>query len=278
MTQDGPRRDRGDEHLPPAGLGSLIRTGARDFWRHRTTLIGIFALASTAVVVTTVAANLGSYAVGRPLVVVVLLEQIVPFFALGAFFGFGMAASAIVFSSGHDAPGPRDALRSTRSMGKDLLAAGLLAGMVMVTAVTLLYYLPILFLPLFFGPPMLVHVVALDRLRLAPAATRTRELLAGEKLRAFGALLPVAFLTGTLMYAAPNLVAVATDPLGAVVRQPAAIITRVVTDAVSVGFFAAVAYAMFDDIKRRRDRPVPEQSPPRDARATEPGRNRKKKR
>jgi hypothetical protein len=261
-----------------AGLGALMRTGWRDFWTHRTTLVGIFALASAAVIMTTVVANLISYAAGRPLIVVVLLEQIVPFFALGVFFALGMAAGATVVSGG-DGPGLHDALRSTRAPAKDLLTSGLLAGIVMVMAVTLLYYLPVLFLPLFFGPPVLVHVIAVDRLRFSEAATRTREILTGEKLRAIGALLPAAFLTGTLMYAAPNAVAAATDPLGVVVKQAAAIITRVVIDAIAVGFFAAVAYAMFVDIRARRagapTEPGGEARP--EPASSQPNRNRKKK-
>lgn len=264
--------------MPPARLASLLRAGWRDYRRHRTTLFGIFALASVAVIITTLAANLVSFSVGRPVVVVVLLEQIVPFFALGVWFGIGMGASAIVLSGGPDTTGLRDALRSTRPLTKDLVTSGLLAGMVMVTAVTLLYYLPILFLPLFFGPPVLVHVIATDRLRFSIAATRARELMTGEKLRAFGALMPVAFLTGTLMYVAPNLVATATDPLGVVVRQAAAIVTRVVVDAAAVAFFATVTYALFDDIKRRRDRPAPKPGAPPKAGGSGPGRNRKKKR
>lgn len=255
-----------------------MRTGWRDFWAHRTTLVVIFALASAAVIVTTVVANLISYAAGRPLIVVVLLEQIVPFFALGVFFAFGMAAGATVFSS-EDGPVLRDALRSTRSPVKDLVTSGLLAGMVMVTAVTLLYYLPVLFLPLFFGPPVLVHVIAVDRIRFSEAATRTREILTGEKLRAIGVLLPAAFLTGTLMYAAPNAVAAATAPLGVVVKQAAAIITRVVIDAIAVGFFATFAYALFVDIRARRaGTPTePEDEPRPEPAASQRNRNRKKK-
>jgi hypothetical protein len=280
LAQESSPNGRDDEHVRPAGLASLLRSGWRDHRRHRTTLFGIFALASAAVIVTTLAANLISYAVGRPVVVVVLLEQIVPFFALGVWFGAGVGVSAIVFSSDHDASGLRDALRATRPQRKDLVTSGLLAGMVMVTAVTLLYYLPILFLPLFFGPPILVHVIAIDQLRFSAAATRARDLMAGEKLRAFGALMPVAFGTGTLMYAAPNLVATATDSLGVIVRQASAIVTRIVIDAVAVAFFAAVAYAMFVDIRRRRDRPAAKPDPPRDTPTpkTGPGRNRKKKR
>jgi hypothetical protein len=264
-----------------------MRTAWRDFWTHRATLIGIFALASAAVIITTVVANLISYAAGRPLIVVVLLEQIVPFFALGVFFGFGMAAGATVLS-GEDGPGLRDALRSIGSRAKDLLTSGLLAGMVMVTAVTLLYYLPVLFLPLFFGPPVLVHVIAIDRMRFSAAATRTREILTGEKLRAIGALLPAAFLTGTLMYAAPNAAAAATDPLGVVVEQAAAIITRVVIDAIAVGFFAAVAYALFVDIRDRHADTPSETKEDRDSALSggvarpepapsQPNRNRKKR-
>jgi hypothetical protein len=254
-----------------------MRAGWRDFWMLRATLIGMFALASAAVIVTTVAANLISFAAGRPLIVAVLLEQIVPFFALGVFFCFGMAASATVLSS-DDGPGLRDALRSIRSQAKDFLTSGLLAGMVMVSAVTLLYYLPVLFLPLFFGPPVLVHVIAIDRIRFSTAAIRTRDMLTGEKLRAIGALLPAAFLTGTLMYAAPNAVAAATDPLGVVVEQAAAIIIRVVIDAIAVAFFAAVAYALYVDIRARRDHaPSEPEGEPRPKPASQPSPNRKKK-
>jgi hypothetical protein len=275
LTQERARHRDGD-YVAPAGLGALMRSGWRDFWAHRTTLVGLFAMASAAVIITTVAANLISYAAGRPLIVVVLLEQIVPFFAIGVLFGFGMAAGATVLSR-EDGPGLRDALRSTRLPAKDLLTSGLLAGMVMVTAVTLLY-LPLLFLPLFFGPPILVHVIALDRIPFSAAATRTREILTGEKLRAVGALLPAAFLTGTLMYAAPNAVAAAADPLGVVVKQAAAIITRVAIDAIAVGFFAAVAYALFVDIRARRtDAPPEPRGEPRPETASQPSRNRKKK-
>jgi hypothetical protein len=274
LTQE--RSGNGNEQPPPAGTGSLLRNGWRGLRANPATLIGIFAAASAAVIITTVAANLISYAAGRPLVVVVLLEQIVPFFALGVFFGAAMAASAGVLSEPAHKPHLISALNSTRPMTKDLLAAGIVAGMVMVTAVTLLYYLPLLFLPLFFGPPVVVHLIAIDRLRFSEAMARARDLTAGERLRAVGALLPAAFLAGAVTYAAPNAVAAATDPLGDVVRQAATIVTRIGIDAIAIAFFAAVVYALFVDIKARRDPPATE--PERDKRAARPERQRKARR
>ncbi len=277
MTAEGARDQNGPPGTPPRFL-TLMSIAWRAYSDHRKTLTGIFALASAAVIAANVLANLASFAAGRPVLAVIILEQIAPFFAFGVFFSFAMAASACALSDRHDSPDIRAALRSTRPVTKDLLTAGLLAGIVMVAAITLLYYLPILFLPLFFGPPLLVDVIAVDRMPFSPALTRTRELLSGEKMRALGVLMPAALVAGTLMWVAPNTVVGATAPLGTVAQQAAAIGTRVVIDALAVGFFAAVVYAVFSDVRRRKAAPTPPPERARDELPSRPSPHSKKKR
>jgi hypothetical protein len=277
MTTTGARPNPTEAPQTPPSWRTLMAAAWRGYSGHRSSLTGTFAFASAAVIIATVLGKVASFAAGRPLVAVVILEQIVPFFAFGIFFGYAMAMATTLLSG--EAPDLRSALRSTRGVGRAVLSAGLLSAIVMVAIITLLYYLPLLFLPLFFGPPFLVQVIATERVSFSVAGMRARELLAGETLRALGALMPIALAAGTLMFVGPNLAAAAAAGLGAGPEQAAAIAARLLVDAVTVGLFAALVYAVFADLVVRKSSPPPAPAPDEEAeRPRGPSPHRKKKR
>lgn len=252
----------------------------RDFASLWPTLVALFAIAAVTVMGVKIAANLGSALAGRPLIAIVVLESIVPLFAYGIFFSFAMAAATVAIHEHHD--GRRvtvaEAIRAVRPPAKDLVTAGILSGMIAVAFLTLLPP-AILFFPLFFGPPAIAQVIALDKVRLSVAGTRARALVTGETMRAVGALMPGAIFTGSLIFFGPYAAADATRPLGTAVQQTAAISARISLEGVLVGAYAALVYAMFDDLRRRRDgaRPEPESGDAKPESRPDPNRKKKKK-
>jgi hypothetical protein len=75
---------------------------------------------------------------------------------------------------------------------KEVIAANLLAVVVALTLIVLLAFFPILFLPLFFGPPLVVQTVALERRRLQQALPRVRALARGQLARTLMSLFCIA--------------------------------------------------------------------------------------
>ena len=91
--------------------------------------------------------------------------------------------------------------RETLSSGfpmREVVASGLLAAAITLVLAVVLAPLMLLILPMFFGPPIVVLVVALERQRLQPAMTRARSLTRGSAGRLVGAFLVIALGIGLL--------------------------------------------------------------------------------
>ena len=81
---------------------------------------------------------------------------------------------------------------------REVVASGLLAAAITLVLAVVLAPLMLLILPMFFGPPIVVLVVALERQRLQPAMTRARSLTRGSAGRLVGAFLVIALGIGLL--------------------------------------------------------------------------------
>jgi hypothetical protein len=143
--------------------------------------------------------------------------------------------------------------RGVRAVVKDVVAANLLAVVVALTLVVLLAFFPILFLPLFFGPPLIVQVVALERKRLQEAVPRARLLVRGQLARTLLALFCVALgarlVQGVVL---DRFLAVSTSLVTAA-RVVLYVLTEVILEATTVTFFAVVATLAYFDVRARTE-------------------------
>lgn len=81
---------------------------------------------------------------------------------------------------------------------REVVASGLFAAAITLVLAVVLAPLMLLILPMFFGPPIVVLVVALERERLQPALSRARSLTKGSAGRLVGAFLVIALGIGLL--------------------------------------------------------------------------------
>jgi hypothetical protein len=129
----------------------------------------------------------------------VFIEFVLP--SLGA--SVAVAASAVLIASrtpavgaavGRDNQSPplgvRSSLASLAPSAREIVAAAMVS--VMLAMASFLVGLHQILLPLFFGPPVLIHVIALERISFQEAWTRMKELLKGNWIRALLYLLIVA--------------------------------------------------------------------------------------
>lgn len=146
----------------------------------------------------------------------------------------------------------RQAFKTARSSLRDLFSAGLFAAVIALCLVALL--LPVsgllfLALPLLYGPPVVVFVIALEKSSLQQGLSRGWGLLKGSRLRITGILLGVAIAIQMLKISVTQLF------LGLPAEQRLGAITagQLVTDALFLPFLAAVSLVVYLDLRARAE-------------------------
>jgi hypothetical protein len=113
---------------------------------------------------------------GRGQLFLVFLAQV----AAPAFLGsVGMATASLIFRSvlAGEPLGVREALGALRPYRRNILLSSVFASMAALWSIILLGEIGFFLMPLFFGPPILIQVIALEGLPMRPARRRTSELL-----------------------------------------------------------------------------------------------------
>jgi hypothetical protein len=174
-------------------------------------------------------------------------------------FGVAFAAVATADSIAGQPVSVGSMIRGARSMIKEIIASSLLAVMIGLMTIVLLLFLPTLFLLLFFGPPLVMQMIVIERVRLQVAFPRARGLVRGSWLRTLGYLLCVALGLRVLQSLALDTL----SRLSSQLVEPAEIIVSVVgaTTIVSVitGYFAVFAAVVYFDLRARKEEYGPEQ-------------------
>ena len=202
-------------------------------------LFGLVALAIS------VLSLVGLAGLGKAELFVAFLAQIVLPVVIGT---YAMAVSAVLFDeavAGHPI-GLKAATDKLGPLRKDVLVSGLFASMIAIWAVILLAQFGFVLMPLFFGPPILIQVIALERLTLRPARTRAREILKGQTSRVIVYLLVVALLIGLLGTAALGaFLAVADNGGSDLLLAGVFSIVQILVAAFMLPFLAACSYVCY---------------------------------
>lgn len=208
------------EQPRPAPALPAFTTVIAESWRLYTgnlrTLFGLFAL--IALVMTLVPTLLVfDVAEGMALPLYLLLAVVLP--AVLASIGFGITAIVLwnrartgLAAEMHPVT-VRAAFAGLGTARKELLACALLAGMIDLALAVFLGVLGLLVWALFFGPPILVQVVAVERLSLQEAWPRAGALLKGYTPRVFLYLLAIALGVGLLSAVTLNVLSQLTEGL-----------------------------------------------------------------
>ena len=175
-----------------------------------------------------------------------------------ALLSMGFAAAAQILSrflSGDDHR-VRPSLRALKPRAKDLLVSALISGMIALFVVVLFGPFGSLMLPLFYGPPILIHVIAIENLGIQDAWARTRDIMLGQWPRILLALLTIALglgiLATTLLTAGGELVGDA-DRL---VQLALFIVLELVIFGFGYSFLGAAGYVCYYDVRAQYDESV----------------------
>jgi len=165
--------------------------------------------------------------------------------------GVALGATIIADSLAGEAVSARAAVRSCRPLMRELLAAALFGALLGMLIVFASQGAGLLFLPLFYGPPLIAQVIALEARPFQMATARVREMGRGQLARIFGYLLFVAVLIGLIVAVVPRLIASPAEGLGEAGQLGVFVLLSVVLSAVALAFFAAVSTVAYFDLRAR---------------------------
>jgi hypothetical protein len=172
----------------------------------------------------------------------------------GALVGSALfAAASIVFSVHADgsASSLRGALSSLKPLARDVIAAALFSAILSMLALSLLGFLGVLLQPLFVGPPIVIQVIAIERLRLRDAWPRTRTIAAGSWVRIFGTLIGVVLGLALALLAIFGLVDAATSTAGDAIRLVAFVAAQGLVAGLTHPLLAAAQFVLYRDLTER---------------------------
>lgn len=151
--------------------------------------------------------------------------------------------------------GVRTALVALRPRARDLLAVAFYAATGGLFLVLLTAGLGFLLLPLLFGPPLVVHVIALEDKRVSEAWSATKELARGHTVRILVYLLTIALgvtLLGSLII---NVYTTFSEGLASVPRTIIFLVMQAVVTGVTFPYLAAASFSCYWDLRVRKDQP-----------------------
>jgi hypothetical protein len=156
----------------------------------------------------------------------------------------------------------KDAIDALRPMRRDILVASVFSSLLALWAVILIGQSGLILLPLFFGPPILVQVISLEKLSLKEARTRARNLLKGRTTRVLLYLLVIAL--GIAFIAVAILAPLLAALEGSSGALPVSIfsISQVVVAALTLPFMAASEFVCYATLVRIEKQEPPSSPPP----------------
>jgi hypothetical protein len=180
---------------------------------------------------------------------------LVPLMVRVTTYGIGVAigAATIADSLAGEHPSARTAIRKSRPLLKEVLAAALFGALLAMVFVFLSQGLTLLLLPLFFGPPLIAQVIVLEAKPFQLATRRVRELGRGQLARIFGYLMAVALFIGLVVVIVPRLIAATADPLGEGVQLGLLVVFSIALSALALAFYSAVTTVAYFDIRARAE-------------------------
>ena len=233
---------------PPLGFSGIVASAARVYRACLRqvflpfVLSGLFVLLTLVLFALDIAENLS-----LPLAYVLVI--VLP----GLLFSLVVALTTLVFDGyiRGERVGVANAIRQLRSRRKDLFFSGFVAATMSLTFYALLPPMWFLFMVLFYGPPILIQVIALEDLGIQDAWARTKMLMKGQWGRVVMALVTIALAIGLIDSTIRGL---AVELLGDVNRATA-LISVLLLQMLSAGFlysyFAAACYVAYYDAEAR---------------------------
>jgi hypothetical protein len=228
-------------------FGALLRNAWRIYSTHAKTLLPGFVLIFVLLrllipVVVTRDFEEGGVAFG-----LILVQVIVPTF-VGSLM---IAVACVVFRSGTESP-PRSAISTLGPQSLSLLGAASIAASLAFFAIVLMGPVGILIQPALFGPPVIVHAIALEQRDLSGAWARTRQLLRRDA-RVPMYLLLISLVLGLAVVVVVSAADELSGGLGGTARGTLLFATQGALVGATALFVAAVGLIAYEDLAARAD-------------------------
>ena len=234
---------------PPYGLSGVVASAARLLQVTFRETLPIFVLVSAAL---SILPAIFLVDLGESLILplYLIIQVVLPAFLASVAFGI----AAVIFDRAERIAAPTErplsqALGVVRERAKDVVTTALFAGMICLALATFLGPLGLLLLGTFFGPPIVMQIICVEKLNLQDAWARTREISKGHVLRVMAYLLTIALGVGILGALVVSLVSssVTSSPT----RGIAFALVQIVVLSATLPFLAAAQYAVYRDLSYR---------------------------
>jgi uncharacterized membrane protein len=239
-----------DELPDDVSFSGVLAAAARLYRARFKTAALLFAVISFGI---SVLALLGLTEVGRIQLLAAFLTQIVLPSILGS---VAVAAGSLLFEGAlkDRLVTIKDAMDALRPMQRDILMASLFSSMLALWAVILMGQFGLILLPLFFGPPIIIQAIAIEKLSIREARTRAREILRGRTGRVLVYLLVIALGVGLLGGAVLTTFGLAIDrALDGALLFTIYSIAQVIVAALTLPYMAAAVYVCYATLARIKD-------------------------
>lgn len=250
-----PRDVRRPELPAPVGFQGLLAASFSIFRELFRPLILCFLGLSAAAVALRIASRSAAGAMRSSDSLVVGLGTIGPIAFQVTLMSLGVAIAAVVVAD-HIAGNPVSlgaALRSSRPLWKELVAAALFAALIALGVSVLLAFVTLFFISMFYGPTLAAHAVALEAKPLQFALARARELARGQWLRIIPFLFCIALGLGLVAAYGQVPVALVVRGMPESVQIAAFLAGRIALDTLTGAFFAVVSVILYFDLRARAE-------------------------
>jgi hypothetical protein len=233
---------------PPLRFSGIVASAGRIYRARLKQIVSVFGVIGALIFLVPA---LTFFDVGDNLAIpIILLAGVV---LPSALLSLGFAVAAAILSrrvSGRDAS-VRPSIRDLKPRVKDLVVSALVSGMLALTVVVFFGPFGSLVLALFYGPPILIQVIAVEDLGIQPAWARTRELMQGHWARILLALLSVALGLGILATTLLSLGGALAADAPRLFQLALFIVLELVIFGLGYSFLGAAGYVCYYDVKAR---------------------------
>jgi hypothetical protein len=233
----------------PVRFNQFLAWGARLYWAELGRLVPLFFVGYL------VAMSVGAAggATRRAVASVDLVIYLVTVLSL-AMVGSVLVVIAGVLMAGNlagEPPSLADALGMLKGRMRDVVAGALIVGAIAIPALQIFGDFGLVFVFMLLGPPVVGHVIALERKRLKDAWPRAKSLLAGHTARIFLYLWSVALLLTLIMLVGWISAFNVAAELGGAAGAAAGLALAAAVAGILMPFLAALSLVVYFDLRPR---------------------------
>ena len=173
-----------------------------------------------------------------------------------SFGSVAVAVGAVIVANdlaGHDEVGGGAVWRSFGVIRRETFMAAFLAAVIALLAALMLGFYGLFLLPLFYGPPLVAQVIAIERVSMRAALGRARSLARGQNLRVFVYLLNVSLGIGVVAFMVVGTLIELTRDAPALATSLVLAVVQGIVLGLLIGYLACVQTVMYLSLRAGKE-------------------------